>query len=265
MYGGPHRLKFDTDREQVREALRRLTTLDALNAESGLNVLYVEDESDFKLITPFARVLKHPAQNLFRAPFYMPLRGRRPSEARAHFFAAKAVRRDVRGVILLDGDDRDEPDHEVRADGLTVLRWRRYEVESYLLHPASLLRYIEGPENPTLWGIASRRRAEEYIANELPKAVIADPLGDHPFLQSEAASKTFLPRLFESAEVELRKADYYLVALSMHVDEIAPEVAEKLEAIVTALSPGEPENPILPATAPPVPRAPAVVEAKNGS
>lgn len=253
MYGGPHRLKFDSDRDQVREALRRLTTLDALSAESGLNVLYVEDESDFRLLAAFARVLKHPAETQFRVPFYTALRGRRPSEAKAHFFAAKAVRKDIKGVVLLDGDNRNEPDREIRADGLTVLRWRRYEVESYLLHPAALLRYIEGPENPTLWGIASRQRAEQYIDNELPKVVLADPLGDHPFLQSEAASKTFLPALFESAGVALRKADYYLVALNMHADEVPTEVAEKLDAIVESLSLPPDAAPMFPPTAPPVP------------
>lgn len=265
MYGGPHRLKFDSDRDRVREALRRLTTLDALNAESGLNILYVEDESDFKLLAAFARVLNHPAQQLFRVPFYLPLRGRRPAEAKAHFFAAKAVRNDVRGVVLLDGDNRDEPEHEIRTDGLIVLRWRRYEVESYLLHPESLMRYIEGPENPTLWGIAARRRAEEYLNNELPKAVISDPLGDHPFLQSEAASKTFLPRLFEAAEVDLRKADYYLVALGMKPSEVPAEVTEKFDAIVDALRTPAGVAPLLPPTAPPVPTAPAVVEAMKES
>jgi AAA domain, putative AbiEii toxin, Type IV TA system len=260
MYGRPHVLNFDSDREQVREALRRLTTLDALSAESGLNVLYVEDESDFRLLGAFARVLRHRAETLFRTPFYVPLRGRKPQEAKAHFFAAKAVRKGIKGVLLLDGDNRGEPDHEIGADGLTILRWRRYEVESYLLHPAALLRYIEGPENPTLWGIESRRRAEEYITNELPKAVVSDPLGDHAFLQSETASKTFLPALFAAAGLGIRKADYYLVALSMRADEIPPEVAEKLDAIVESLSVASEAAPIFPPTTPPVPAAPVVVE-----
>jgi hypothetical protein len=35
------------------------------------------------------------------------------------------------------------PDRELTADGLTLLRWERYEAESYLLHPASLQRFLE--------------------------------------------------------------------------------------------------------------------------
>jgi hypothetical protein len=49
-YGSPHRLMVDTEQDQVREALRRLSSLDILSVESGLNVLYGEDESDFKIL-----------------------------------------------------------------------------------------------------------------------------------------------------------------------------------------------------------------------
>ena len=34
------------------------------------------------------------------------------------------------------------PDREITADGLTILRWERYEAESYLLHPTSLERFL---------------------------------------------------------------------------------------------------------------------------
>ena len=54
-YARPHRLKLDTERDQVREALGKLTALELLRAENGGNFLYLEDESDLKILREFSR------------------------------------------------------------------------------------------------------------------------------------------------------------------------------------------------------------------
>lgn len=48
--GKPHKLVRDDQRDQVREAMKRLTTLDLLLAEQRRQVLYCEGESDFKIL-----------------------------------------------------------------------------------------------------------------------------------------------------------------------------------------------------------------------
>ena len=40
-------------------------------------------------------------------------------------------------LCLLDGDNHDKQDDETTAAGLVVLRWRRSEIENYLLQPAA--------------------------------------------------------------------------------------------------------------------------------
>jgi hypothetical protein len=137
---------------------------------------------------------------------------------------------------------------------LSILRRRRYEIESYLIHPVALLRFIEGPGDPTLWGTVARQRAETYLREHLPPASFAAPTTDDPFLLSEAASKSLLPGLFEAADVEMYKRDCDLVALSMRPDEIPTEVRDKLDQICDVLGPGRPTS--LPPTAPPVPDEP---------
>ena len=48
------------------------------------------------------------------------------------------------GVILLDGDDdRRLTESDITGQGLQRLRWQRYEVESYLIHPRTLERFVE--------------------------------------------------------------------------------------------------------------------------
>jgi hypothetical protein len=233
-YGHPHRLEIDVDRDQVREALKRLSSLDILATESGSNVLYVEDESDFKILREFVRVLEHRSKAFFDEPFFYPIRGRNPREARAHFFALQAVRPDIKGVLLLDGDNRNLPDHEVRADGLKILRWKRYEIENYLVHPQVLLRFVEGPVLD-LFRSRARDKGETFLKEELPPAVLTDPLGDHEYLLSVPASKTFLPSFFAQAETEISKKDYYQIASQMREEEIPYEVREKLDAIADGL------------------------------
>lgn len=231
----PHRLLANTERDQVREALKRLTSLDVLNAEQAPGVLYVENETDLNLLREWARVLKHPAYRfLAENPFWHSNQGRDPREARAHFFALKAVKLQIYGVLILDKDNRQLSEHELSADGLTILRWRRYEAENYLVHPEALARFIHGAK-PDLFTAASVERGLDYLRNQLPPAVYKEPLGDHDYLKATPASKTLLPGFFEAAGVPLTKNEYYQVATLMHLEEIPDEVREKLDAIYEGL------------------------------
>lgn len=232
----PHKLVADTEREQVREALKRLTSLDLLMAEEASGVLYVEGETDLNLLREWARVLEHPACPFFaQSPFWHNNRGRHPREARAHFFALQAVKPDVHGVLILDGDYRQLPEHEVSTDGLAIVRWRRYEAENYLIHPEALVRFVQGAR-PDLFTMKSAEKGLDYLENQLPPAVHRDPLADHDYLNATPASKTLLPGFFEAARVPLTKNEYYQVAAQMLPEEIPNEVMEKLDIICEALN-----------------------------
>ena len=56
-------------------------------------------------------------------------------KARDHYQALTMVR-DIPGLVLLDGDDLPIiTETEITGQGLQRVRWRRYEIESYLIHP----------------------------------------------------------------------------------------------------------------------------------
>lgn len=226
-YRDPHRLLAEFERDQVVEALRRVTSMDLLLAEGSPGILYVENESDFNLLSAWARALNHPLKNWFSNNcFWHANLGRHPREARGHFFAIRAIKPEMRAALLLDGDNRGLPEHEVGADGLLVLRWKRYEAESYLIHPEALLRYVESRKGE-LW----REPAQEYLRDQLPPAVLREPLASHDYLEGTPASKSLLPGLFKAAGIELSKQEYYLIAEQMRPEEIAGEVRDKLDAI----------------------------------
>ncbi|MCY2952080.1 MAG: AAA family ATPase [Planctomycetota bacterium] len=228
-FGKPHRLRIDTQKDEVKEALKRLPATDLLLAEDSREALYVEGESDFNLLKAWAGVLDHPLEAWFSArPFWHSNQGRNPREARGHFFALRAIRGRIHGVLLLDGDNRKLPDREVAAENLTIIRWSRYEAESYLLHREALRRFVA--ERLELRVEAAMR----FLEDQVPPAVLRDPLGTHDYLNSTPLSKTLLPGFFKAAGIQLSKNEYYQVAQQMKREEIATEVVEKLDTIAKA-------------------------------
>ncbi|MBN2208036.1 MAG: AAA family ATPase [Candidatus Coatesbacteria bacterium] len=235
-YGAPHRLRIESDRDQVREALKRLSSLDILSAESGRNIFYVEGESGFKILSEFARILDHPMKAFFDMPFFYPMHGRNAREARAHFFGLKGIRPEIRAVLLLDGDNRDIPDHEIVADDLTVLRWRRCEIENYLLHPDALLRFVGRPE-PDIFSRVRRDAGEKYLKDNLPPAALSRPLEDTDYLVVTPSSKTLLPAFLQKVGLALSKKDYFQIAAVMRKQEVHPEIKQKLDEMQCVLLP----------------------------
>ncbi len=78
----PHLLLNDTERDQIREAIKRLPATDIMLAEDADGVLYVEGESDFNLLRAWARILEHPVYEwMTQTPFWHSNQGRNPAEA----------------------------------------------------------------------------------------------------------------------------------------------------------------------------------------
>ena len=230
-YRDPHLLLNDTERDQIREAIKRLPAMDIMLAEEAGGVLYVEGESDFNLLRAWAKILKHPMYDwMTQTPFWHSNQGRNPAEAKGHFFALRAIREDISGYLLLDGDNRDRPDHDLMADGLTIQRWKRYEVENYLLQPEALLRFITDQSGP-LFADAARR----YLQDKLSPAAYRDPLSDDDYLTNTPASKTLLPGLFAAASMNIKKTEFYRIAEQMQPEEIHPEVKAILDGIARTL------------------------------
>jgi len=207
--------------------LKRVTALDLLLAEEARGVLYVEGNTDFDLLKAWAKVLGHRLIKWFEAmPFWQNNHGRNPKEARAHFFALKSIRENLKGILLLDGDNRTLPDRELTGENFSILRWERYEAESYLFHPAALERFVSREVGELL-----AKPALDYLREQMPPAFYNNPLATSAFLKSEPASKTLLPELLSRSGVQIGKSEYFLIAEQMLPDEIPVEVGEKLDAI----------------------------------
>ena len=229
------------ERSRLISSLRVLGNADVMQVMGVRGVLYVEDYTDINILRAWAARLEHRASGLLATELmWKPLvfqtqEGRPGISARDHYRALQLVREGLPGLELRDGDARPEiPDTEITGAGLQRLRWRRYEIESYLVPPDALARFVES----MVGAGAAKPHVDDmraYMRRELPPAVIEDPLGNHPFLNGTKARTEILPPILNAAEIhDLPYTRYHEIAQVMLPEEIHPEVIEKLDAICRA-------------------------------
>ena len=237
----PKMLTDDQDRSRLISALHVLSNTDLMQALWVHGVLYVEDYTDINVLRAWASTIGHRAERLLSTeimwkPVVFQAQERRPGiKARDHYRALQLVREKLPGLELRDGDARPHvEDSEITGTGLQRLRWRRYEIESYLIHPDALARFVEAEVGAD----AAESHVEDMLAHwrdEFPPAVVREPLGDHEFLNVTKAREKLLPPLLTAAGLPgLPYTRYHEIAEGMHPEEIHSEVVEKLDAICRA-------------------------------
>ena len=237
----PRRIADDADRGRLVSSLRVLSNADVMQAYDTRGILYVEDFTDIGILRAWAARLGHRADRLlsteamWKPMVFQTQEGRPGIRAREHFNALQLVREDLPGIALIDGDAHPGiQDSAITGVGLQRLRWRRYEIESYLLHPNSLSRFVESMVGTD----AAEPHVNDmltYWRNHFPPAVVQEPLGNHAHLTGIKARTELLPPLLEAAGIHgLPYTRYHEIAAQMLPEEIHPEVGEKLDAICRA-------------------------------
>jgi hypothetical protein len=234
------------ERTRLSQALGILTHTDIMQAQEAHGILYVEGYTDINILREWARILDHPAREtlttrLFWKPTVWESRTGAPGiKARDHYEALALVRDDLPGLVLLDGDDdRQIPETEITGKGLQRLRWRRYEIESYLVHPAALERFVEKVVGPGAMSVESRRDMLAYLEKTFTPPFLTDPLKPNPlidaYLEKRKARTEVIPPILDAAGLHgFPYTRYHEIAAVMTPEEIHPEVIEKLDAIQRA-------------------------------
>ena len=239
----PRLVADNAERSRLITSLRVLDNADVMQALDVRGVLYVEDYTDINILRAWARTLEHRALGLLTTelmwkPIEFQVHEGQPGRgitARDHFAGLQLVREGLPGLELRDGDARPMiPDSVVKGAGLQRIRWRRYEIESYLLHPDALARFVAGH-----FGAATTKAHVDdmlaYWRDQLPPAVTRDPLGTHQYLNVTKARTELLEPLLEAAGIHgLPYTRYHEIAALMLPEEIHPEVMQKLDVICRA-------------------------------
>jgi predicted ATPase len=241
MFARPRLLETVADQARLVSALKVLTPIEIMQAIEAPGILYLEGHTDLNILREWARILGHSSYEtlttrLFWQKTVAQTRDGGPGiRTREHYEALTLVSEDLPGLELLDGDAHPGiTETPITGKGLQRLRWRRYEIESYLLHPDALARYVEKVfgEESAAPHVADVRR---YFEDNLPPAVVRDPLGDHAFLDSTKARTRILPPMLAAGGLPgIPYTEYHEIAAIMLPEEIHPEVIEKLDAIQQA-------------------------------
>ena len=236
----PKMVTDNEERSQLISSLRVLSNADVMQALGVRGILYVEDYTDINTLRVWAKTLNHRAESLltnelmWKPVVFQAQEGRPGIRARDHFGALQLVREDLPGLELLDGDAHPSiPDTDITGVGLQRLRWRRYEIESYLIHPDALANFVEAVVGVDYGPYVDDMR--DYMQRKFPPDVFNDPLGEHEFLNVTKARTRLIPPLLEAAGIHgMPYTRYDEIAAGMFPEEIHPEVVEKLDAICRA-------------------------------
>jgi hypothetical protein len=241
-YQTPRLLRDTAERDRLTASLRALSNTDLMLAQAARGVLYTEDWTDREILRAWARVLNHPLaayleQGILWKPKVIQLRDAGEGvAARAHYEALRLAREDLPALELVDGDAhpgiRSSP---ITGRGFQRQRWRRYEIESYLFHPQSLARYVAqllGTTEGSDVAAPHLRDMTAWMQDNLPPAVLRDPLGEHEFLNNTKARTNLIPPILAAAGFPgMSHTRFSEIAAIMRPGEIHPEVRAKLDAI----------------------------------
>ncbi|MCL4203314.1 MAG: AAA family ATPase [Pirellulaceae bacterium] len=247
LMGQPRRLANAAEREQVARAMGLLEQVDILNALSAPGVMYLEGYTDLNLLRSWAETLCHATADFFnREPFWKP-QVWEPREnavgirARDHYEALKLVRQDLTGCWLIDADGKSRnvrPSTRPERGTLNRIAWTRYETESYLVHPATLTRFLQSRDVQEATS-AVRQFFTTQLGTELTSAFYEQPFSPPPivanFLQTTKARTEIVGALLNEAGIygfDYTRFDE--IAAVMLPEEIHPEVREKLDFIQQA-------------------------------
>jgi ABC-type lipoprotein export system ATPase subunit len=238
--GKPHRI--DDRGSQVAKALKEIGFDSYYQAEQTGWVLYLEGSTDLSILQAFAEKLDHPAVEFLKSPF-VEYSGNHYQSVQSHFFGIREAKPDLVGIALFDRpQQRPLPENL----GPVVLTWKRREIENYLCLPRVLRMYAEAESGGGLFANSWREKIDEIISDMIPPVALRDPL--NAWWINMKATDDFLDPLFERffQEVHLpnlmRKTNYHKLAKYLTLDEIDPEITEKLDEIVKVAQNAKPRK-----------------------
>lgn len=246
MLNEPRFLSDSEERTRLIKSLAVLSNEDVMLAMETPGILYVEDYTDLEILRAWAKILKHPAYTLLTTNLFWrkTVAESRPGgtgiKARDHYDALMLVTPDLPALELVDGDSHPgvQP-AQITGEGFQRVRWRRYEIESYLIHPAALERFVEQQIGPGKHSEQARADLRAHLEKIFRNGFLQDPTAEDPlieaYLEQRKARTEVLPPILNAAGLPgFPYTRYHEIAALMLPEEIHPEVREKLDAIVKA-------------------------------
>jgi len=203
------------------------------------HVLYLEGATDLEMLKKFANRLKHPAEVFLQKANVQYMANNVPHKAIENFVPLKEFIPDLRGFALFDMVDTNQN----HPRPIPVQFWQKRELENYFARPELLIRnagllHLKHPS--LLSGVRLEKIMQEVIAENTIPVALKDMT--HKFWSDTKLSDDWLDVIFPEfykrigLPQDFYKRDYYTLISLLQPDEIDPEITDKLNAILAALS-----------------------------
>lgn len=231
--GRPHRINGKT--QQVAKALNEIGWDQYAQAMQTGWVLYVEGPSDLLMLRAFAARIGHErAVRALQRPFVREV-GNVVNQARTHFYGLREAVPRLQALALFDrlGDAPPPFKHA------TVQMWRRNEIENYICNQMALEAFAlansgDGGNDET--AVQERVRAMQEAIRSLGlslERLAGDPRLSRDVKGSETVLEPIFREYFSALGTynRMAKRNFHELVQYMPIEEIDPEVTEKLDAI----------------------------------
>ena len=229
-------LNTSTNSQSIRYIKKALTEIGWEKyylAKSKGHVLYLEGSTDLQMLLTFANKLKHKCEPFLRFANVSYTSDNVPNTAVSNFVALKEIFPELKGMALFDKIEKNVDD----IKPLKVICWKRRELENYFARPmllekfAKLLHFEYEKYSTEQLKQAMNMAIEDYTL----RAYLNDLHNDwwnNAKLSDDWLNNIF-PAFYKELDLPLNfyKRDYYRLISLMDIDEISPEVIEKLDAI----------------------------------
>lgn len=240
--GQPHRI--DDRGSQVLKALKEIGFDQYYLAEETGWVLYLEGPTDLAILKSFAATLKHPAAKYMDSPFVVYV-GNQLTRVKEHFYGLLESKADLQAVALFDRDAILQNDPNI-----TILQWKKREIENYLCFEEVLLEYARKDWPGDTFALNQSDYREKLMKESIEEISQAlETLGEpSPWSPDIKASNVFLDKLFDKYFKKLgmanimHKTDYHVLAELVRVKRIDAEIIEKLDIIYKVAQSAKPRG-----------------------
>ena len=248
--GKPHLLTAGKE-HHVRKALQSIGWEDYQSAEMRGWILYLEGETDKRILTAFAERINRDAQKVLNKAFCQHVRSDNPGDERKHFSGLKEACPNLVGLLLMDKKPSGES-----PDGLLQVNWKKPEIENYIFTKETLLAYARHCEERAACGEMQHdffdqwpvKPYREIMASEIAsiesalKKLRKPSLFSNKHKASEVMTSLMASFAKEAGVQALRKADFYKLVRHVPKSQIDGEVGDVLGKIVEVAKRAKPKS-----------------------
>lgn len=244
---GKPRLLGEGKEKEVRKALNLIGWDYYYHAEILGWVLYLEGATDKRILSAFADRLNHPVKDNLSKALCKDARTDKPNTSRSHFTGLRDAKHNLVGVLLMDNQPPSEP-----PAGLTETGWVKREIENYICTRETLLNYADSHAEE-LENIAGQQTIKlshinyrEIMENQIHQTQQALKQLAKPALFSDGSKASedlasLMNNFANAAKVpSLAKKDFYKLVEFIPVEQIDPEIKEKLDTIQSVANKAQP-------------------------